>query len=129
MNNYFLYKKESAEINVAVFEVHKQLGVGLMEKVYQEALAHEFILRNIPFEQEKKFQLYYKGILLDAFYIADFVCYDKIIVELKAVTELLDVHKAQVRNYLALTGLNLGLLYNFNQLFIKPTRILNPNNI
>ncbi len=129
MDSYFYYKYESSQINGAVFEVHKRMGVGLAEKVYQEALALELRLRNIPFEREKLYRLHYKGTLLEAYYIADFVCYDKIIVELKAVSELLDIHKAQVRNYLALTGLELGLLYNFNDLYMQPTRILNPNCI
>lgn len=102
-----IYSYESSQINGAVFEVYKRMGVGLAEKVYQEALALELKLRNIPFEREKLYRLHYKGTMLEAYYIADFVCYDKIIVELKAVSELLDIHKAQVRNYLALTGLEL----------------------
>lgn len=129
MNGYFLYKEESSAINGAVFEVHKRMGVGLLEKVYQEALAIEFAMRGIPFEREKKYLLTYKGTQLEAYYVADFVCYDKIIVELKSVTELLDIHKAQVKNYLALTGLELGLLYNFNELYMRPTRVLNPNSV
>lgn len=129
MSGYFLYKEESSIINGAVFEVHKRLGVGMMEKVYQDALEVEFKLRNIPYEREKRFAVNYKGVTLDSYYIADFFCYDKIIVELKSVTELLDVHKAQVRNYLSLTGAELGLLYNFNELYITPVRILNPNSI
>lgn len=129
MNDLFLYKQESFEINGAAYEVHKEMGVGLAEKVYQEALALEFKARGIPFEREKLFRLSYKGTLLEAYYVADFVCYDKIIVELKSVTELLDIHKAQVKNYLALTGLQLGLLYNFNELYMTPVRVLNPNNI
>ena len=129
MNGYFLYKEESSAINGAVFEVHKRMGVGLLEKVYQEALAIEFAMRRIPFEREKKYLLTYKGTQLETYYVADFVCYDKIIVELKSVTELLDIHKAQVKNYLALTGLELGLLYNFNELYMRPTRVLNPNSV
>lgn len=129
MSGYFLYKEESSIINGAVFEVHKRLGVGMLEKVYQDALEVEFKLRNIPYEREKYFAVNYKGVTLDSYYIADFFCYDKIIVELKSVTELLDVHKAQVRNYLSLTGAELGLLYNFNELYITPVRILNPNSI
>ncbi len=129
MNGYFLYKEESSAINGAVFEVHKRMGVGLLEKVYQEALAIEFAMRGIPFEREKKYLLTYKGTQLETYYVADFVCYDKIIVELKSVTELLDIHKAQVKNYLALTGLELGLLYNFNELYMRPTRVLNPNSV
>lgn len=72
--------------------------------------------------------MFYRDQKLDADYIADFVCYGKIIVELKAVSELSDAHKVQVRNYLSITGYSLGLLYNFNELFMTPVRILNPNN-
>lgn len=77
-----VYKEESAKIVGAIFEVHKQLGIGLLEKVYQEALAIEFNYRNIPFERERRFDVYYRNQKLNAQYIADFVCYNKIIVEL-----------------------------------------------
>jgi GxxExxY protein len=122
-----VYREESRKIVGAIFEVHKRLGVGLLEKVYQEALAIELEYRGIPFSREKKFDVYYRDHKLDAQYIADFVCYDKIIVELKAVSELLDVHKAQVRNYLTITGYELGILCNFNELYMEPVRILNSN--
>jgi GxxExxY protein len=122
-----ILKEESAKIVGAIFEVHKRLGVGLLEKVYQEALAIELKHRNIPFERERRFEVYYRDQKLDAQYIADFVCYGKIIVELKAVSELTDVHKAQVRNYLTITGYELGILCNFNELYMEPVRILNSN--
>ena len=119
-----LYAEESFKINGAIYEVHKALGPGLLEKVYQEALEKELKLQGIPFEREKSFTITYKGEELEQKYIADFVIYDKIVVELKAVEELLPVHKAQVINYLALTGLKLGLLVNFNAEKIKPERIV-----
>ncbi len=119
-----LYIEESYNIIGAIFEVHKELGPGLLEKVYQEALEKEFTLQGIPFEREKRFSIMYKGEALGHQYIADFVCYDKIIVELKAVDELLPIHKAQVINYLAITGYKLGLLVNFNTQKIKPERIV-----
>lgn len=122
-----IFKEESAKIVGAVFEVHKQLGVGLLEKVYQEALEIELKCRNIPFEREKRFDVFYRGQKLNAQYISDFVCYDKIIVEVKAVKELTDVHKAQVRNYLSITGYELGILCNFNELYMEPVRVLNSN--
>ena len=78
-----IYKEESANIVGAIFEVHKRLGVGLLEKVYQEALEIELKIRNIPFEREKRYDVYYRNQKLNTNYIADFVCYDKIIVELK----------------------------------------------
>lgn len=119
-----LYPKESYKINGAIYEVHNALGPGLLEKVYQEALEKEFILQKIPFEREKAFQITYKGDILEQKYIADFVCYDKIVLELKAVEDLLPIHKAQVINYLAITGYKLGLLVNFNERQVQPERIV-----
>lgn len=121
-----LYEFESYEINGAMFEVHKNLGPGLLEKVYQEALEVEFTLRGIPYEREKRIQVVYKGKTLKQEYVADFVCYNKIIVELKSVSELTDVHRAQVINYLKITGYKLGLLQNFNVDVMKVAeRLLN----
>ena len=122
-----LYPEESYKITGAIYEVHKELGPGLLEKVYQEALEKELTYQGIPFEREKCFNLYYRGEKMEAFYIADFVCYGKIIVELKAVGELTDIHKAQVRNYLGITGYKLGILVNFNEQYLEPVRVLNSN--
>ena len=90
-----LYPVESYAIRGAIFEVHKQKGTGFLEKVYQECLEREFIQRGIPYEREKRIKIDYKGVELQQEYIADFVCYDKIIVECKAVKELIDVYRAQ----------------------------------
>ena len=119
-----IYPNESYKINGAIYEVHKELGPGLLEKVYQEALEKEFKLQGIPFEREKSFTIVYKGEELEQKYIPDCVCYDKIVVELKAVEELLPVHKAQVINYLTITGYKLGLLVNFNARQVTPERIV-----
>ena len=119
-----LYPKESYKINGAIFEVHKELGPGLLENVYQEAFEKELNYQGIPYEREKSFTIMYKGEALTQNYIADFVCYDKIVVELKAVNELLPIHTAQVINYLAITGYQLGLLVNFNDRKVTPTRIV-----
>lgn len=119
-----LYSKESYKITGALYEVHKELGPGLLEKVYQEALEKELRMQGIPFEREKHFNISYKGEALEQMYVADFVCYDKIIVELKAVDTLLPIYTAQVINYLAITGYKLGLLVNFNTVQIKPERIV-----
>ena len=123
-DNTLLYAEESYKIMGAIYEVHKELGPGLLEKVYQEALEKELKLQGIPFEREKCFTITYKGEELEQKYIADFVCYNKIVLELKAVDNLLPVHKAQVINYLALTGYKLGILVNFNDEKIKPERIV-----
>ncbi|MBR6032145.1 MAG: GxxExxY protein [Bacteroidaceae bacterium] len=119
-----LYANESYKITGALYEVHRELGPGLLEKAYQEALEKEFKLQNIPYEREKPFSIIYKGEELGQKYVADFVCYDKIVVELKAVDELLPVHTAQVINYLAITGYKLGMLVNFNARQVKPERIV-----
>ncbi len=108
-----IYKKESFEIMGACFEVYKEKGCGFVEPVFQECLEIELGLRNIPFDAQKQLSLSYKGRALKQVYIPDFVCYDKIIVEIKAVSALCPEHHAQVHNYLAATGLKLGLLVNF----------------
>lgn len=108
-----LYSGESYAINGAAMEVYNQLGQGFLEPVYQEALGKEFLLRGIPFEREKLLTISYKGENLIQTYKADFVCYGKIIVELKAVSELTDAHRSQVYNYLHATGFQLGIILNF----------------
>ena len=106
----FLYKDECYSIIGSAMEVHQQLGYGFLESVYQEALAHEFVSSSVPFEKEKILEIEYKGITLKKKFIADFVCFDSIIVELKAVDALNDVHISQVINYVRATNLRLGLL-------------------
>lgn len=108
-----IYKKESYDICGALFAVHKELGCGFLERVYQDALECEFQERGIPYEREKEIQIMYKGKPLGDPYRADFVCYGKIIVELKAVSEATGVHRAQVLNYLKATNMKLGILANF----------------
>lgn len=108
-----IYSNESYAIRGAVMKVYNTLGCGFLEAVYQEALAIELEKRNIPFEREKELSIFYEGHLLQKKYFADFVCFDKIIVELKAVKELDDSHRSQIYNYLKATGFKLGLLINF----------------
>lgn len=122
--NILLYREESYNIRGALFAVFNELGCGYLERVYQDALEVEFRLRNIPYEREKTIQITYKGKPLGDSYRADFVCYGKIIVELKAVTEILGVHRAQVVNYLKATKANLGFLVNFGEGDIKIERIV-----
>lgn len=94
-------------------EVHRVLGNGFSEPVYQRALAVEFKRRRIPFEYEVCLPIFYKGILLEASYRADFICYGEIIVELKALTTLCGTEEAQIINYLKATNFRVGLLLNF----------------
>ena len=106
-------QRESYDIMGAAMQVYNTLGIGFLEAVYQEALALEFTKRGIPFKQEKELKIFYDGQELQQSYRADFVCYDDIIVELKAVSDLDDSHRSQVYNYLKATGYKLGLLINF----------------
>jgi GxxExxY protein len=97
----------------AAMEVHRELGCGFLEPVYQEALALELTHRGIPNRREVKLQLCYKGQLLESKYSVDFVCYDEVVVELKALSRLSGTEDSQVINYLKATGLHVGLLLNF----------------
>ena len=94
-------------------KVYNVLGPGFVEAVYQEALEIEFQHRNIPYEREKEIEVYYDGVLLKKKFQPDFICYGKIIVELKAVMELDDLNRTQVYNYLKATQMKMGLLLNF----------------
>ena len=108
-----IYPDECYKIQGACFEVYRQMGCGFLEAVYQECLEKELALQSIPFETKKTLRLYYKGVELEKTYIPDFVCYGKIIVELKAVSNIAGEHKAQILNYLKASGFELGLLVNF----------------
>ena len=121
----YLYQEESYKIRGAVFAVHNELGCGFLERVYQDALEYEFKERGIPYEREKLIQIMYKDKPLGEPYRADFVCYDKIIVELKALSELDGTHRAQVINYLKAAKMKLGLLVNFGEISAKVDRLLN----
>lgn len=123
MDNNIIFKDESYSIVGAAMEVHSILGCGFTEPVYQQALEHEFKLRNIPYEREKVFTINYKGIELEKNFRVDFVCYGKIIVELKAVNSLVNEHYSQVYNCLKATGMKLGLLFNFGEASLDPKRI------
>jgi GxxExxY protein len=109
----FIYKEESEKILKACFEVHNELGNGFLEPVYQEALELEFKNQNIPYEREKFLPIVYKGQRLSKEYYADFVCYNDIVLELKAVSVVVKAHKAQVLNYLKAADKRLGYLVNF----------------
>lgn len=108
-----LHAEETYRIRGAVFDVHSTLGSGFLEAVYQECLALEFSARGIPFRAQQPLALDYKGQRLRQTYIADFVCFDAIIVELKVVRDFAPEHRAQLIHYLRMTGMRLGLLVNF----------------
>ena len=106
---------ETYAIIGAAIEVHKELGCGFLENVYQQAMTKEFIAQKIPFAKEKTLPVSYKNQLLDCHYQADFICYNSVIVELKALDALTGQHEAQLLNYLKATGHKRGLLINFGQ--------------
>jgi len=109
----FLYEEESYQIRGAIFEVYKELGPGFLEAVYQECLYKEFIKRKIPFSAQPKLDIYYKGELLSQTYIPDFICFDKILIEIKGVNNITPQHRSQLLNYLKASNMKLGFLVNF----------------
>ena len=119
-----LYKSEVFVIINAAMEGHRELGHGFLEAVYQEALELEFKERKIQYKREKPLNIFYKGQQLNKEYSADFVCYDKIIVELKALTELNSIHESQLINYLKATRLRVGLLINFGASSLEFKRLV-----
>jgi GxxExxY protein len=118
-----LHKTLSFDVVGAAMEVHRVLGPGFLEAVYAGALARELAVRGIPFEAEKRLSVFYKGDLVGE-YAADFVVDGKIILELKAVSELSRAHEAQAHNYLAATGLRLAILINFGAASLQHKRIV-----
>lgn len=108
-----LYKEECYLIQGAIFEVYHELGSGFIEAVYQESLGLEFTYRKIPFLSQPEMEIMYKDQKLKHIFQPDFLCYDKIVVEIKALKETCDEHKAQLMNYLKVSKLRLGLLVNF----------------
>jgi GxxExxY protein len=123
--NDIIYKAESYNIIGAYMEVHRVLGCGFLEEVYQEALEREFIERKIPYVRESQLNILYKGELLNKHYKADFVCYDKIIIELKALSELITDHQSQTINYLKAANFKLSILINFGTKSLEYKRIPN----
>ena len=109
-----LFKDECFGIYGCIYAVNRKLGTGFLEAVYQEALEIELERANIPFVSQQELKVLYDGIPLTNKYIADIVCHDKIIVELKAVSKIDNSHKAQLMNYMAAAGFKLGLLVNFS---------------
>lgn len=119
-----LYKEESYIIIGICMEVHNNLGHGFLEIVYKDAIEYEFKKNNIPFEREKKYEVNYKGFTLPHNFYADFVVFDKIILEVKGVSFLTDEFTAQCINYLKVSGNKLALLVNFGELKLNYKRII-----
>ncbi|RBP27069.1 GxxExxY protein [Oceanihabitans sediminis] len=120
-----LHKEETYRIIGLCMKVHKALGKGFLESVYEEALEKEFLKENIPYEKQKRLRIYYNGERMDKYFVADFMCYDKIIIELKAADYMHKNMEAQVINYLKATKKEVGLLINFGEASLKWKRFIN----
>ena len=120
-----LFKTESYKIIGACMEVHKKLGCGFLESIYSEALELEFKKANIPYEREKKLQVFYEDQFLNKYFRADFVCFNSIILELKATKYLVDTDRQQTLNNIKATNFKLGLLINFGSTSLTYKRIVN----
>ena len=118
----FKFKEETYRIIGAAMAVHRFFGCGFTEKVYQDALEQEFRAIGIPFERESSLHATYRGVELKTVFVPDFICYDKIIVEQKAVKELDDVHRSQAINYSKVAGAEFALLINFGEPSLKYER-------
>ncbi len=119
-----LLKEEVYAIVGAAMEVHKELGPGFLEAIYQEALEIEFTTRGIPFESQKELAIYYKGHRLKKTYAVDFLVYEKVVVELKALDHLTSKEESQLLNYLKATGLEVGVLVNFGAASLEWKRMV-----
>ncbi len=124
MDDRLIYKEEAYRIIGLCMEVHGTLGKGHCEVVYKDALEYEFSINQIPFSREKSYKIKYKDIILPRGYNADFVVYDKIILEVKAIECLNSGHVKQTLNYLAASKLKLGLLVNFGENSLTHKRVI-----
>ncbi|GGE18554.1 GxxExxY protein [Psychroflexus salis] len=124
MSREFIYKEESYKIIGRCMEVHNELGHGFLEIVYKDALELVFKQDDIFFEREKPYEVYFRNILLPHKFYADFVVFDKIILEIKCATGIADEHIAQTINYLKVSGNKLGLLVNFGRGKLEYKRIV-----
>jgi len=119
-----IYKEESYRIIGICFEVHNNLGPGFLEVVYKDALEYEFRKAGIPYSREKEYIIRYKDIILPHKYNADFIVYDKIVLEVKGKKAISEEHLAQTLNYLKVSGCRLGLVVNFGQLMLQHNRVV-----
>lgn len=122
--NDILFKNESYKIIGICMEVHKLLGKGFLEIVYKDVLEYEFAINNIPYEREKEFAIQYKSKILPHKYYVDFVLYNNIILEVKAVNGIIDEFIKQTLNYLAVSKCKLGLIVNFGEESLKYKRVV-----
>lgn len=119
-----LFKDESFKIIGICMEIHSTLGLGLKEINYQDAMEIDFLENNIPFHREKRFKVSYKNKVLQHPYIADFVVYDSIVLEIKSTAAIIDSHIAQTINYLRVSDMKLGIIINFGEKSLKWQRVV-----
>jgi GxxExxY protein len=124
LKNDLYLKNECFQIIGCAMEVHRELGNGFLEAVYQEALSIEFNAKNIPNNAQANIDIFYKERLLDKKYISDFICFEEIIIELKVVEKLKSEHYAQLLNYLKATNCKLGILINFGTTSLEYKRVI-----
>ena len=124
MTDQFVHKEKTYQIIGAAMTVHQTLGAGFTEKVYQDALEIEFQAQGIPYEREQPMQVTYRGVQLGSLFVPDFICYGNIIVELKAVKELEDLHRAQAINYGKVAETEVALLINFGESSLRYERFV-----
>ncbi|SNR37029.1 GxxExxY protein [Lutibacter flavus] len=124
-----LFEEETFKVIGACINVHKKLGNGFSESAYRKAVEIEFLNTNIPYEQEKKLPIYYDGELLDEFFIADFVCFDSVLLDIKSVPNIDAQMQQQVFNYLKSSPLEVGMLINFGEKSLKWKRFVHTISI
>ena len=123
-----LFKEESYKIIGACMKIHRSLGPGFLEGVYEEAMQKEFLEAGVPYKKQEKLSIFYEKQKLEKFYIADFICYDQIVLEIKAVKNIPVAFYAQLNNYLTATKMQLGLLINFGSPSLTYKRIIRTKN-
>jgi GxxExxY protein len=124
MSEEIIYKDESYKIIGICMEIHRILGKGFLEIVYKDALEFEFKKNNIPFQREKEFLIKYKDIILPHKFSADFIAYDKIILEIKCKKGIIEEYTKQTLNYLSVSNVKLGIIINFGEDSLKYKRIV-----
>jgi len=123
-----IYKEETYRIVGSAMSVSNTLGCGFLEAVYQEAMEIELKESRVPFETQKRIHIQYKDRILQKEYVADFLCYERVIVEIKAIKKITEIEEAQLLNYLKATKLPLGLIFNFGAPKLEWKRYVNTEN-
>lgn len=124
-----LFEEETFKVIGACINVHKKLGNGFSEAVYQQAIEKEFLQANIPFEQQKEVPIYYNGEPLNEFFTVDFLCYNNVLLDIKSVLSIQEHMTQQVLNYLKSSHIEIGMLINFGEQSLKWKRLVNTISI